>query len=119
MQKKDVKNIIIIFIIVLILELIVFNINSYRVLNSKNARVFKKDSFEYLDDLEIGEYIKINDINEEIKTIHVEFKNADCIDYVVSYTDETTSILQDLPSKTYIENLPRSKYIATYLSRKK
>lgn len=36
MQKKDIKNIIIIFIITLVLELTVFNINSYRVLTSKN-----------------------------------------------------------------------------------
>ena len=49
MQKKDIKNIIIIFIIIFILELTIFNINSYRIISSKNSKTFKTEDFTYLE----------------------------------------------------------------------
>ena len=118
MQKKDIKNIIIIFIITLVLELTVFNINSYRVLTSKNSRFFDKDDLNYIVD-ENETLVEISNVNEEVKTVHIEVKDVDFIEYNFLYTDETTSFLAETPTKTYIQDLNNSKYIATYLSRKK
>ena len=118
MQKKDLRNIVIILIILLVLELTIFNINSYRVLNSKNSVTFGKDDFQYVENDEGITYIQIHNINREIKTVHIEVKNMEYVPYEFLYTDETSQSLQNTPSKMYIQSLENSKYIATYLSGK-
>lgn len=120
MLKKHVINIIIILIITIILELTIFNINSYRVLSSKNKKTFSDKDYRYLQE-EDANYamVEISNINEEIKTLHIEIENYDNVEYQFFYTDETTDSLCAVPSKTYIGDLKNSKYIATYLSRNK
>lgn len=119
MQKKDIKNFVIIFIVIFILELTVFNINSYRVFNSSNSKVFTSKDFTYLDDEKDITFIEINNIDNEIKTVHIELENSDTIDYEFWYTDETTQEYKCTDKKAYVDNLKNSKYITTFLSRKK
>lgn len=104
--------------IVLVLELTIFNFQSYRVLNSKNSKTFQENNFMYIqnDDVTI---VEIPNINTEIKTVHVEVDNYENVNYEFLYTDETSSNYTGTPAKTYIEELTNSKYIVTYLSRKK
>ena len=119
MQKKHIKNIVIIFIVVLVLELTVFNFNSYRVLSSKNSKTFTEKDFEYSYHEDDGiTFVEIAKIDEEIKTVHLEIENWEYVDYQFFYTDETAADLTSTPSKTYIDGFENSKYIATYLSRK-
>ena len=116
MQKKDIKNIIIIFIIIFILELTIFNINSYRIISSKNSKTFKTEDFTYLESDGGVTLIELSDLNTEVKTIHIEVENYKNIKYQLLYTDETTSNYMEVPSKTYIDTLRNSKYMPVYLS---
>lgn len=118
MQKKDIRNFVIFFIILLVLELTIFNINSYRVLDSKNSKTFGKESFQYIENEDEITYIQIHDINDEVKTVHIEVKNWDNIPYEFLYSDETSESLKGTPTKMYVSNLENSKYIATFLSGK-
>lgn len=118
MQKNNIKNIIIIFIVVLALELIVFNFNSYRIFSSKYSTRFEGESLEYLESDEGTTLIKVSNVNEEIKTVHIEIENYEHIQYQFLYTDETTAGFADTPTKMYIGLLENSKYIPTYLSRR-
>ena len=121
MQKKHIKNFIIIFIAIFILELTVFNLNSYRVLNSKNSKTYGKDDFLYIDvDTDENKtLIEIPDVNTEIKTIHLEVKNYDDLDYNILYTDESSAEYRSTPVKKYINEIRNSKYMATFFSRRK
>ena len=119
MQKKHIKSFIIIFVVIFILELTVFNINSYRVFNSKNSRIFKQEDFLHLETNEEKTLIEIPNINEEIKTIHLEVKNYEKVDYNILYTDEASTEYRSTPTKTYINEIRNSKYLATFFSRKK
>ena len=118
MQKKDIKIIVIIFIITMILELTIFNINSYRVLSSKNSKNYIAEDFKYLDSEKDVTLFEINNINDEIKTIHIEIENYEIVKYKFLYTDETTSNFQETPEKVYVRNIENSKYIPVFLSRK-
>lgn len=119
MKKNNIIDIAIIFMVVLTLELTVFNLNSYRVLSSKKAKTFTENDFQYSynedDNITL---VEISNVNTQIKTVHLEVENWNNIVYEFLYTDETTAELTGTPSKTYIDELKNSKYIATYLSRK-
>ena len=111
------KKILIILLIVIVLELTLFNVNSYRVLNSNSKKEYSKEDFEYVYTEEEDEvYIKIDNINTEIKTIHIELDTEEAVDYQVLYTDATSSSLKELPRKKYIDTCEKSKYIPCYLS---
>ena len=116
MQKKDIKNIIIIFIIIFILELTIFNINSYRIISSKNSKTFKTEDFTYLESDGGVTLIELSDLNTEVKTIHIEVENYNNIRYQLLYTDETTSNYMETPSKMYVDTFRNSKYMPVYLS---
>lgn len=111
------KKLLIILLIVVMLELTLFNINSYRVLSSNSKLEYAKDDFKnvYTDE-EDEIYIEIDNINTEIKTIHLELNTLKNVDYQVFYTDATSSSLKDLPKKKYIGTSEKSKYIPCYLS---
>lgn len=110
------KNLFIILLIVVILELTLFNINSYRVLNNNSKKEYAKEDLEYVYTDEDEIYIKIDNINTEIKTLHIELNTLEEVDYQVLYTDATSSGLKELPSKKYVDSYERSKYIPCYLS---
>lgn len=118
-MNKHVRNIGIIFVIVIILELTIFNINSYRVLNSKKSRTFSGEKISTIETEKDTFLYSIYDINEEIKTIHIKLKNDDITTtYEISCSDETSENPYQLPHKVYISDFESSKYIATFLSRK-
>lgn len=110
------KKLFVILLIVVILEITLFNVNSYRVLNSNSKKEYAKEDFDYVYTEENEIYIEIDNINTEIKTIHIELDTEEAVDYQVLYTDETSSGLKELPKKKYLTNNERSKYIPCYLS---
>lgn len=119
MQKNHIRNILIILIVILVLELTVFNMNSYRVWNSDGSITFGKDDFKYIQTDEDITLIQISNVGKEIKTLHIEVENSENVEYQLLYTDATTTEFTGIPSKRYIDSLESSKYIATRLSRKK
>lgn len=105
-----------ILLIVIILEVSIFNFNSYRVLSNKDKKEFSKKDITYLQTEEGVTFVKISNVNSEIKTLHIELNNADVVNYEFLYTDETSSMLTGTPVKTYVETLENSKYMPCYLS---
>lgn len=112
------RKLLLILLIVVILEATLFNINSYRIFNNKNMQEFVKKDFEYVKEYEDQTFIKISNINSEIKTIHIELNTKENVEYQVLYTDETSSSFKELPSKIYIDSYENSKYLPCYLSGK-
>jgi len=112
------KNLLIIFLIVVGLEIALFNFNSFRILNNNSKQEYTQEDFDYVQNE--GEedliYIKIENVNTEIKTLHLELDTFEPVDYQLLYTDKTSSNLRDLPAKKYIEDYENSKYIPCYLS---
>ena len=96
------KKLLIILLIVVMLELTLFNVNSYRVLSSNSKIEYAKENLEAINTAEDEIYIEIDNINTEVKTIHLELNTLENVDYQVFYTDATSSKLKDLPKKKYI-----------------
>lgn len=113
---KTVVQLIIILLIVLIVEITLFNINSYRVLDDSSKKEYTQKDFKYIETLDDSIYIKIENIDTEVKTIKLDLDTFESVDYEVLYTDETSSNLQGVPVKKYINDYENSKYIATYFS---
>ena len=65
------KSLFIILLVVLILEITLFNVNSYRVLNNDSKIEYTKEELEYFETNPEETYIEIKNINTEIKTIHI------------------------------------------------
>ena len=110
------KKLLIILLIVVMLELTLFNVNSYRVLSSNSKIEYAKENLEAINTAEDEIYIEIDNINTEVKTIHLELNTLENVDYQVFYTDATSSKLKDLPKKKYIMTSEKSQYIPCYLS---
>lgn len=112
------KNLLIIFLIVVVLEIALFNFNSFRILNDNSKQEYTQEDFEYVQNEGEEElvYIKIENVNTEIKTLHLELDTFEPVDYQLFYTDKTSSNLRGLPAKKYIEDYENSKYIPCYLS---
>lgn len=113
------KNFIIIFIFVLILEIFVFNFQSYRILTTKNKVEFQKENFSVYEKKDGYVYVELDDIFLEIKTLHIMLENVNNItSYEVFYTDATTSEFKYLAEKNYINDVEKTKYLNTFLSGK-
>ena len=117
-MKKEYFRILLIFIIALFLEVIVFNITSYRTLiGHYDIKTYTET--EFLNSDNGRSYLKINNINTEVATLKLEFKKYKTIsDYRIFYSDETSKEFFGLSSKTYIEDNEKSQYIPLYLSGK-
>lgn len=115
-MKKEYSKIILIFVITIFLEVIVFNITSYRTLIGN----YEKKTYvnpEYLYEFDGKTYLEIKDINTEVVSFKLELKNFEGMtEYKIFYSDETTSEFFDLASKKYISTYEKSKYIPLYLS---
>lgn len=107
-----------IFILVVFLEVFIFNFQSYRVLSSNGKNEFDKKDFSSYEINDDSTYIVIDNIFAEVKTLHLSLTDGDNLEYQFFYTDETSSEFRSLPSKQYINNFENSKYIPTYLSGK-
>ncbi len=133
MFKKYLLKVI---LIALILELTIFNINSYRLLFSKYEKKeylindcelknveYKEEtnSYELLEDTA---YILINKTDCRIGTVFFDATilpdlNVDLpIKYEIIYTDETSKNFRELPPKYLLNSINASKYTTCYLSGK-
>ena len=122
-KKFALYGFISVILISLLLEFTIFNVKSYRLDFSKNNKYdynynnLNENIMEYSDGTK---YINISNIDDEIKTIYVEFENVkenEYIDYQIIYGDETTS-RRGLPSKQYTPSVENTKYTAVFLSGK-
>lgn len=127
-KNKDILKIV---FIVLALEIFVFNINSYRLKfkNYEEKNYSNKDEF-IIQDLKYDKQnnifiidgdnpnIQLENINTEIGTIKInaELINNNRMEYNLSYTDETSKNYRELPHKTLVKDMDRSKYTTCYLS---
>ncbi len=112
-----IKNILKILIIVILVEIFIFNFNSYKNLFEKNEYEFTKEDFSVYEKREDSIYVEIDNISTEIKTLYISMNpTIDVVEYQFLYTDDTSSEFRSLPSKTYVQNIESSKYISTYLS---
>lgn len=115
-MKKEYFKIILIFIIAIFLEVIVFNITSYRTLFG-NYEVKTYTEPEFLYSSEGISYLKIDNINKEVVTFKLQLKAFKHItEYRLLYSDETSKEFFGLASKNYIASNEKSHYIPLYLS---
>ena len=112
------KGIVKILILVLFLEVFVFNYQSYRILSSNNKKEFKQEDFSKYETNDEYTYIEIDNLSDEIKTLNLNLNNIENVEYQFFYTEDTSSEFRKMPAKNYIQNLENSKYICTYLSGK-
>lgn len=107
-----------IFIIALFLEVIVFNITSYRILfGNYEKRNYNEEEFEYYSDDNEKAFVKINNINTKVGTIKINLKDIDKVtEYKIFYSDKTSDEFLGLNSKFYISNNEKSHYVPVYLS---
>ncbi len=111
------RKLLLILIISIFLEVIVFNITSYRTLFGKyEVKTYDKPKFLYYIDNNVC--LEINNINLKVATLKLELKGIDVTEYKISYSDETSSKFRDLNSKMYINSYEKSKYMPLYLSGK-
>ena len=120
--KKNLSIILKALLIAVFLEITIFNIKAYRLDFSKAQEIsFFEEEIEDMQ-VENNGFSKVNleNIDTEIKTIYVKFKNLnpnDYIEYQINYSDETTKE-RNLPKKEYFEKIEESQYTAVYLSGK-
>ena len=124
------KNILKLTLVILALEVFVFNFNSFRTVFKKYEQMeYDKDEFwvtnlKYDNEKEAyvtkseKPYIEIKEINKPIATIRLDMEilNKDDLDYTIFYTVATSKNYRKLPTKTLVNNLERSQYITCYLS---
>ena len=110
-------------LIVLFLEVTVFNINSYRTdfVDTKILGTFGDKLQEKTNLTTNGtQYIYLGDIQEKVSSIYLELdglEEDETVEYDIFYSDESTSD-RYLASKTYCENVEKTKYSVISLSRK-
>lgn len=106
-------------IIAVFLEVIVFNITSYRVLLG-NFEKKEFNQFEFVQCEGSKVILKIDNINREIATIKVNFSDSleEVTEYRVYFSDETSSGYRGLNLKRYVPENEKSKFMPLYLSGK-
>ena len=126
------RNILRIILIVLVLEIYVFNINSLRLvgrnyeektytvdqLSIKNMK-YDEDKDCYVIEKKSNPSIDVKNIGTEVANIKIDAElvgTTKTLNYYVSYTDETSENYRNLPTKTIVNNIERSKYTTCYLS---
>ena len=119
MKEKIIKYIKIILIL-FVLEVIVFNITSYRTfLGNFEKREFLKKDLEIIDISNGWIKIKIDNIDRKVGTIKTQIiDNENVHEYFYEYSDETTEEYMGLPSKMCLPNEERTQYISCFLSGK-
>lgn len=115
MREKYLK-IILIFIVAICLEVIVFNITSYRMLFSKyETKKYDEPNLLYIEDNLA--YLEIKDIKSKVQTLRVNYnEGVENTAYRIYFVDETTKEYQYLTTKEYISNYERSEYVPLYAS---
>ncbi len=110
-------------LIVLLIEVTIFNINSYRT-DFGNLKVLGVFGDELEEKINITndntQYIYLSNLDTKVKSIYVELEGLEedeTVDYDIFYSDESTSD-RYLASKTYCEGVEKTKYSVISLSRK-
>ena len=127
-KHKTIVDITRAILVILILELSIFNMNSYRLVfgdfehlkytvqNIKIEDGLTQEDGKHITTKEITKKVEIDNINKEIGTIKLNIDTNRPIEYKIYYTDETSAEYRDLPSKTLVNEIENSKSIPTYLS---
>lgn len=118
-MKRNYSNLLMNLIIALFLEVIVFNITSYRALLG-NFEKREYTEFEFVQYQGSKAILKIDNINLDIATVKVNFSEYvdDLREYKIYFSDETSSEYRGLNSKNYIPENEKSRYMPLYLSGK-
>ncbi len=118
-MKRNYSKLLTKLIIALFLEVIVFNITSYRALLGNFERI-EFNQFEFVKYQGSKAILKIDNINKEIATVKINFTEDidDVREYQIYFSDETSSEFRGLNSKIYVPENEKSKYIPLYLSGK-
>ena len=123
-MKKHIVNILKIILIVLFLELTLFNINSYRLafgnyekaeyeMNNEDYASIIKNNVVTQDDTIVKE---ITGINKKIGTIRLNINANRPMTYRIYYTDENSKEYREMPSKILVDSLDNSKSIPCFLA---
>ena len=115
-MKEKYSKILLIFIVAICLEVIVFNITSYRTLLGKfEIKEYEDPVFLYTED--DYAYLEIENINLNLATLKVDYnETVEHSKYMVYFVDETSTEYQYLTTKDYILDYKKSEYIPLYLS---
>ena len=110
-------------LMVLLLEITIFNINAYRTRFGKwKYMQFSESELEEITDKTLGskQYISIDNLNIKVKSIYLKLDGLEenqVVDYDIYYSDQSTSN-RYLASKNYFEDVEKTKYSVVSLSRK-
>lgn len=121
--KNDISFVIKAILIILLLELTIFNINSYKIdFSNTQEFVYKNNVLSKITYLVTDgtQEVCLKDINSEVKTIFIELNNIkskDTVEYEIYYGDDTTNC-SFLATKIYNDEVSKTKYSAISLSRK-
>lgn len=130
--EKNVVNVIVFLIIAIIIEIDIFNINSFRTffkdyeskcytvnqMNIQGVVNNKDESFYTFKDKTVE--IELSSIDTEVATIELDIDliNSNELNYSIEYTDKTSKNYRNLIEKTLANKVKRSKYTPCYLSGK-
>lgn len=129
-MKFKCKGIVCIILIVLALEVCVFNFNSFRTVFKKYEEIEYSPNEVILNDIKYNQEkdayiitgnnpsIEIKDINTEVAAIRLklELLNDEKLEYRIAYTDITSKNYRGLPTKVLVNGLEKSQYVTCYLS---
>ena len=117
-MREQIIKYVKICLIVLVLEVILFNITSFRTFfGNYTVKEFTKEDFEIISAEDGIAKVKIDNIHSPIATINLQLENIGSIfEYAFGYSDETSVEYEMLPSKKYITIEERTHYIPCYLS---
>ena len=111
MKTKHIKNILVLLIVSILIEVFICNFNHFKTLNYKST---KFNNINILVSKENNKYIEINNINKKINNIKFNIsipENIEYIDYTIYATDEANSLYFKLPTRHYYKYIEKSKYI--------
>ena len=106
-MKENYSKFLKILIVALFLEVIVFNITSYRTFFGKfEKRVYESEEITYYSEDDDKVFLELDDINSKTATIKLELKDVENVtEYKVLFSDDTSKEYQGLNSKKYIDSL--------------
>ena len=113
---KKYSNIILFLLAVILAEVFIFNITSFRLLFGNYERI--EYSKADLEKYKIDDYTyEIKDINKEVGTVKFEVSDdIPSFNYSWSYSDATSEYFMELPLKYYVAGEERTQYMPVYLS---
>ena len=121
--SKDTLFILRTVFIILLLEVTIFNINSYRTDfgNLEYMQLVKDEISEITNyTTDNTQYVSIENIDKKVKSVYIELDNLEknqIVEYDLYYSDRSTSN-RYLASKSYFQDVEKTKYSTISLSRR-